>query len=326
MKIEKRLILPIVLITILSAMFLASTSSIVRAQASAILAIAPSSYSYIANFTSPPSSLTFNISLTNVTTLGTWQTKVSWDQTILSFKNASIPSDNIFGSKSVVTVPPDTTTAGTVIYGSALLDPAQAVNGSGILFTLELNVVDTAFAGTSNVTFAGVGTDTFLLDGSSLDIPFTSTGSSYSNSYVVGTVVTHTISGSTIPVTTTSNGTIQANSTVIDIAGKTISFNVTGNTGDTAFIYIDFPKNVINVTGNDITRWNVTANGAVAQPQITQTATDTFMFAYITFGSDVTIRTRGDNIIPEFSSVLIMLMIASFIAIVIAKSRIKKNL
>jgi hypothetical protein len=206
------------------------------------------------------------------------------------------------------------------------MTPTEAVNGSGILFTLELNVMNTTLSGTSDVAFAGITTDTFLLDDTGADIAFTYTGSVYSNIYLTGTEVTHTIPNSTRPVITTSNGTIQPNSAVIDTVGKTISFNVTGNTNDTAFLYVDLPKNVINVTNNDIARWNVTVNGAVAQPQITQTENDTFLFAYITFTGPVTVGVKGDNIIPEMSSMLIILIITSSIAIAIAKTRPRKKL
>jgi len=325
MKMEKRLILPLIMVTMLSTIFLVSTSGTAQAQTTAHLRINPSSYMYNVNFTSPPSFLSFNVSVTNVNSLATWQATISWDPAVLSYKNASIPSDNIYGTKTVISVPPDSSAPGTVIIGSALLDPTNPSSGNGTLFIFELNILGAPLPGTSNVSFAGVGSDTFLLDGTGADITFTYSDSVYSNIYLTGTAVTHTIPGSSRPVITTSNGTIQPNSGVIDTVGKTIAFNVTGNTGDTTFVYIDFPKNVINVTNNDIARWNVTVNGIKAAPQITQNDTDTFMFAYLTFGSDITVRARGDNIIPELSSIMIVLIITSCIALVAAKSKVKKK-
>jgi hypothetical protein len=100
---------------------------------------------------------------------------------------------------------------------------------------------------------------------------------------------------------------------------------VTGNTGNAAFLYADLPKNVINVTDNDIARWNVSLNGANVKPQITQNNTDTFMFAIITFASDVTVSVKGDNIIPELSSVLVVLIIASSLTLALAKNRTRKK-
>jgi hypothetical protein len=325
MKMKKRLILPLILVTMLSTIFLVSTSGTAQAQTSARLAITPSDYKYNVNFTSPPSFLSFNVSVVNVTSLATWQATISWDPTVLSYKSSSIPADNIYGNKTAISTS-DNSTQGTLIYGSSLLDPTQAVNGNGTLFNLELNVLGAPLPGTSDVAFAGITTDTFLLDGTGVDIPFTHSNSVYSNIYLIGAAVTHAIPGSSRPVTTTSNGTIQPNSGVIDTVGKTISFNVTGNTGDTAFVHIDFPKNVINVTDNDIARWNVTVSGIKAQPQITQNDTDTSMLAYITFGSDVTVRAGGDNIIPELSSMLAILIITSCITLATAKNRIKKKL
>jgi len=324
MKIEKRLILPLVLITILSTIFLASISGTAEAQTPAQLTIVPSDYTYIANFTSPPSFLAFNISLTNVTSLGTWQASINWDPNLLSYKNASVPPYNIFGSEPVIATS-ITDTPGAIIYGSALLDPTHAVNGSGVLFQLELNVLNQSVTGTSDIIFAGIASDTFLLDGTAIDIPFGHTNSKYANIYLTGTAVTHAIPGSSRPVTTTSNGTIQPNSGVINTVNKTISFNVTGSPGATAFLHVDLPKNVINVTNNNLTRWNVSLNGVTAQPQITQNDTDTFMFAYITFASDVTVGVKGDNIIPELSSMLIILIIASSITVAVAKSRTRKK-
>ena len=100
---------------------------------------------------------------------------------------------------------------------------------------------------------------------------------------------------------------------------------MTGNTGDTAFLYVDLPKNVINVTNNDITRWNVTVNGSVEHPQITQNDTDTFIFAFIALPELGTVGVQGDNIIPELSSMLIILIIASSATVAIAKSRTRRK-
>jgi hypothetical protein len=100
---------------------------------------------------------------------------------------------------------------------------------------------------------------------------------------------------------------------------------VTGNTGDTAFLYVDLPKNVINVTGNNVTRWNVSLSGVSVQPQITQNDTDTFMFAIVTFASDVTVEVEGDNIIPELSSILAVLIIASSLTLALAKNKTRKK-
>jgi hypothetical protein len=90
-------------------------------------------------------------------------------------------------------------------------------------------------------------------------------------------------------------------------------------------LYVDLPKNVINVTGNNVTRWNVSLSGVSVQPQITQNDTDTFMFAIVTFASDVTVEVEGDNIIPELSSILAVLIIASSLTLALAKNKTRKK-
>jgi hypothetical protein len=324
MKIEKRLILPLVLITILSTIFLASISGTAEAQTLAQLTFVPSDYTYFANFTSPPSFLAFNISVTNVTSLGTWQTTINWDPTVLSYKNTSIPSDNIFGSEQVISTS-DNSTLGSLIYGSALLEPTHAVNGSGVLFHLELNVVNASLPG-SDIIFAGIVSDTFLLDGSANDIPFGYANSKYANIYLTGTTVTHTISGSSDPVITGSNATIEPNSAGINTTSKTISFNVTGSSGDTAWMYAILPKSVIKINITDLSHWNVTVNSVQqSAPQITENTTHTFIYTTFPFASQVTLGVKGDWIIPELSSMLIILIIASSITVAVAKSRTRKK-
>lgn len=328
MKIEKRLILPLVLVTILSTIFLASFSTTALAQTSPPwLTIVPSSYNYIGNFTSPPSFLAFNATVTNVTSLGTWQVAINWNSTLLSYKNASIPSDNIFGSKSVVSTS-DNSALGTLVYGSALLDPTQVVTGSGVLFYFELNVLNQAAAGTSNITFGGTQghTDTFLLDGAGADISYTYANSKYSNIYLTGTMVTHTITGSSDVVITESNATIAPNSAGIDTTSKTISFNVTGSSGDTAWMYAILPKSVIKINITDLSHWNVTVNGVQqSAPQITENTTHTFIYTTFPFASQVTLGVKGDWIIPELSSMLIILIIASLATVAVAKSRTRRK-
>lgn len=326
MKIEKRLILPLVLITILSTIFLASISGTAEAQTPAQLTIVPSDYTYIANFTSPPSFLAFNVTVTNITSLFSWQTLINWNSTLLSYKNASVPPDNIFGSEQVIATS-ITDTPGTIIYGSALVEPTHVVNGSGVLFQLELNVLNQSVTGTSDITFAGIPSDTFLLDGTATDIPFGHTNSKYANIYLTGTTVTHTIPGSSDPVITGLNATIAPNSAGINTTSKTISFNVNGSSGDTAWMYAILPKSVIKINITDLSHWIVTVNSVQqSAPQITENTTHTFIYTTFPFASQVTLGVKGDWIIPELSGMLIILIIASSITVAVAKSRTRKKL
>jgi hypothetical protein len=306
-------------------MFIASFTGTARAQ-STVLAISPSNYTYYGNYTTPPATLIFNITLTNVTNLSAWQVGIQWNPAILVFKNMSIPTNNIFTGQSILTAGPDNTNPAIVVYSAALAPGGAPFTGSGIVAQLELNLTQAALVppASSTIAFEGIGIDTFLLDNNGGDISSTQTNSMYANTYLTGNIVTHTIAGSSKPVTTASNGTILPNSTVINTASKTISFNVTGNTGDTAFVYAILPKDVINVTA--FSNWNVTINGVKQpSPQITENATHTFVFATFPFASQVTLGVQGNWIIPELSSMLIILIIASSATIAIAKSRTRKK-
>jgi hypothetical protein len=325
MKTEKQPILLIILAT-LSLMFIASFAGTARAQSSTIFSITPSNYTFVANYTTPPTTLVFNITITNVTDLSSWQVGIQWDSAILSYKNVSVPTNNIFAGQSIVTAGPDTANSSMVVYGAAILFGGAPFTGSGLLAQLELNVTQAALVppAFSIIAFEGIGIDTFLLDSVGADILSTKQDSMYSNTYLTGDIVTHTIAGSSNLVTTQSNGTIEPNSAGINIVNKTISFNVNGTAGNTAFLYAILPKDVINVTA--FSNWNVTVNGVKQpSPQLTENATHTFVFATFPFASQVTLGVQGNWIIPELSSMLIILIIASSATVAIAKSRTRRK-
>jgi hypothetical protein len=307
-------------------MFIAPFAGMARAQSSAVLAINPSSYTFYANYTTPPATLTFNITLTDVTNITAWQIGIQWDPAILSFNDMSVPTNNIFAGQSILTAGPDNTNPAIVVYSAALAPGGAPFTGSGILAQLELNVTQAGLVApaSSTIVFEAVGTDTFLLDKNGADISSTQTNSMFTNTYLTGDIVTHTIAGSSNPVVIQSNGTVAANSAGIDTVNKIISFNVTGNTGDTAFLYAILPKDVINVTA--FSHWNVIVNGVnQTSPQITENATHTFVFATFPFSSQVNLGVQGDWIIPELSSMLVILIIASSATVAIVKSRTRRK-
>lgn len=330
MKIEKRLVLLITLSAIVSTMFLASLTSTVRATPSAQLVIQPS-FAYYANYTTLPAKLTFNISVVNVTDMATWQLSIRWNNSLLTYGLISIPSDNVFSPQSLIIVPPtfDPLLPGVVVYGANIPPGGDSFNGSGVIAQLQLNVTSTV---TPPVSCAielvdiapAVPEGTFILNRQLFSMPFTPVNAAYTYAYAIGTLVTHSISGSSNLVVTQSNGTIGPNSTGINKVSKTISFNVTGNTGDKAFLYAILPKDVINVTA--LSHWNVTVNGVLqSSPQVTENTTHTFVFTTFPFASQVTLGVQGDWIIPELSSMLIILIIASSATVAIAKSRTRRK-
>lgn len=326
MKIEKRLVLLVTLSAIVSTMFLASLTSAARAQQpSAQLKIQPS-FSYYANYTTLPAKLTFNISVVNVTDMATWQLSIRWNNSLLTYGLISIPSDNVFSPQSLIVVAPDFPVPGNVVYGATIPPGGTSFNGSGVIAQLQLNVTSTVTPPVScAIELAEVPDVTYILDSQLNVMPITAVNAAYAYTYAPGTQVTHSISGSSNLVVTQSNGTVAADSAGIDQVNKRISFNVTGNTGDNAFLYAILPKNVINVTA--FGHWNVTVNGVLQlSPQITENATHTFVyFATFPFASQVTLGVKGDWIIPELSSMLIILIIASSAAVAIAKTRTRRK-
>jgi hypothetical protein len=111
-----------------------------------------------------------NLTIADVSNLFCWQFFLTWNPSLLTYSNATIPPDNIFGSRTIVTAI-DTSLPGQIGYGAALLDPSQAVSGSGTLAQVTLKI--TQGFGRCPLNFASIGIDTFLLDKYLVDIPFT---------------------------------------------------------------------------------------------------------------------------------------------------------
>jgi len=348
MKVGKQLAFLLILSAALVTMFLASFASTVRAAPATTLIIQPvqpADITFYANYTALPATITFNVSVVNVTNLGSWQLGLQWDKNLLNYSSISLPADNVFAGQQPVIAGPDQSVAGLVIYGAGAGPGQPGFNGSGVLaqFTLSVNASDTAPA-SGEILFEAISTDTFLTGLNLGDIPFTPVTATFNYTYdTVGTVVTHSITGTNNLVVTSSNSTIQANSAGIDTTNKVISFNVTGNASDTSYLYIQLPMDVINVSENQMNDWklflngvlvynnsaslDVTVNGVVIQPQITANATYTDVYIpNFAFASQVTFGTKGDNIIPELSNVLIVMLIASSVTVAIVKGKTRKKL
>jgi len=331
MKMEKRLILPLVLSVALTTMFLASFTGTAHAVTSTQLVIQPSSgsYAFYTGFTTPPATLTYNITLLNVANVSAWQAAIQWNSSLLGYNTTIITSALLFPINAL----DDSQSAnGLIVVGRQQAIGATPLSGNFTLAQLELNLNATAPTSTS-ITFEGLqeNGDTFLLSGL-VEIPFTPVTSMFSYGSVPGTPETHSIPGTANLVSSYSNATIQQNTATINTTSKTISFNVTGNTGDTAYLYLNLPKNVINCT--DIPpRWNVTLNGV--KYGMSSSAfqilvdNDTLTFLYIpsfTFSSQVNVGVQGNNVIPELSNVLLILLIASSATVAIMRVRTKKKI
>lgn len=331
MKVEKRLFLLLILSSVLATMFLASLTNTAHAQVSTQLIlqpITPSNINFLANYTTLPTTITFNITVMNVTDMGAWQLTIEWNETLLSYNSISLPSDNVLAGQNPVVAGPDLSVAGQLTYGAAAGPSQPGFNGSGVLAQLVLGLdTPTPVPSSSPVDFEGIPSDTFLTALNLADIPFTAVTSTFSTSYAIGTSVTHTLPGTSELVVTQSNGTIAPNSAVFDDANHKVSFNVTGTAGDSAFLYAEVPRDKIDVASD----WNVTLNGlqiAANRLVIAQNTTYTnllipqFLLEEETSGVGL-IGIQGT--IPELSTVLAILTIASASTAIIVKSRTKKK-
>jgi len=331
MKMEKRLILPLILSAALTTMFLASFAGTARAVTSTQLVIQPSSGSYLfcTGYTTPPATLTYNITVLNVVNISAWQVGIQWNSSVLGYNTTLMTSASLF---PIYAIDDSQSATGLIVAGGQQGVGATPLSGNLTVAQLELNLNATPPA-SSSITFEGLqsGGDTFLLNGL-LEIPFTPVTSMFSYGITPGTPETHSISGTANLVYTYSNATIQQNTATINTTSKTIAFNATGNTGDTAYLYLNLPKNVINCT--DIPpRWNITLNGvkygmsSSAFQILVDNATLTFLYIpSFTFSSQANVGVQGNNVIPELPNVLLILLIASSVAVAMMKVRTKKKI
>jgi hypothetical protein len=312
-------------------MFLAAFTGTARAVTSTQLVIQPSSgsYAFYLGYTTPPATLTYNITVLNVANVSAWQTAIQWNSSLLGYNTTIITSASLFPINAL----DDSQSAnGLIVVGGQQAIGATPFSGNITLAQLQLNCNPPTPPVSTSITFEGLqeNGDTFLLSGL-VEIPFTPVTSVFSITSVPGTPETHSISGTANLVSTYSNATIQQNTATINTTSKTVSFNVTGNTGDTAYLYLSLPKNVINCT--DISHWNITLNGvkygmsSSTFQVLADNATLTFLYIpSFTFGSQVNVGVQGDNIIPELPNVLLILLIASSATVAMMRVRTKKKI
>jgi len=156
------------------------------------------------NFTSHEKSVgdTFlvNVTVANVQRMVGWQFELQWNSTLLECVTATIPSDNVFAywnanDEPIVIGGPDLSRRGLVIYGAGITYPDRiGFNGSGVLAQVEFKILNKG--GQSDLSFAGIGTDTFLLSADLSDIWFIPISAQYS------------YSGSGIPGDVNMDGTV----------------------------------------------------------------------------------------------------------------------
>jgi archaellum component FlaF (FlaF/FlaG flagellin family) len=123
-----------------------------------------------------------NVTVTDVADLFSWQIGVGWDPTLLNFSRIVKPSDMVFAGKAYLEAL-DTSTPGYVVYGQALVNPADAVSTArGTLCQIELKIIKAPLPGQTlqcDIAFENLGTDTFMLNKNGFDISFTPINAQY---------------------------------------------------------------------------------------------------------------------------------------------------
>lgn len=134
-----------------------------------------------------------NITVVDINELQNWQIKLTWDSSLLSYVDASLPSDHVFSAsgKSMIlggpTPAPDSVTFGCTYINSV---PKFLFNGTGQLCQVTLEITgEVSVLGPQEVScdlvLAGVPTDTFLLNGLGQDITFATVDGRYFYKWVV---------------------------------------------------------------------------------------------------------------------------------------------
>jgi hypothetical protein len=127
-----------------------------------------------------------NVTIANVQRMVCWQFALQWNSSLLECVNTTIPSDNVFAywnvsGEPVIVAGPDLSRRGLVFYGAGITYPDRiGFNGSGVLAQVEFKILNKG--GQSDLSFAGIGTDTFLLSNDLSDIWFIPINAQYSYS------------------------------------------------------------------------------------------------------------------------------------------------
>jgi hypothetical protein len=124
-----------------------------------------------------------DVTVANVQRMVCWQFALQWNPNLLECVDAIIPSDNVFAywnvsGEPIVIAGPDLSHRGFVFYGADIAYPDRVgFNGSGVLAQIEFRILNRG--GESDLSFAGIGVNTFLLSDRLANIEFTPIGAHY---------------------------------------------------------------------------------------------------------------------------------------------------
>jgi len=292
--------------------------------------VIPEKATFYTNETVVGDVIILNVTVQNVTNLENWQMNITWNPTLLNYSAFLLPADNVFAGavaagKRLQTAGP-VVAPGSVVFGCEIINtlPYWTFNGTGTLCQIKLETTRQPYSPNSSCTIglANKYTDTFILELGPKDIPFYAKNATYT--YVLVEHVTHEIWNYTIE--TYSNTSIKTNTVFGNIEEKKINFTAYGAPGTSAFVNVTIPTTMLNAISFE--EWKVYLDGVnkTTEAIITGNADYTYVYLEFVFSSPVTVTVKGTWMVPELASMLlIILMIASFVAVLLAKASVKKK-
>jgi hypothetical protein len=260
---------------------------------------------------------TFPINITIENLAGLWnltyvEFEIQYDGSYIEATNvAEGPFLSHYGSTSFAY----TLSANSVKVNITLEQPTiESPNGNGTLATILFNVTSRPPAA-STLTL----NNTLLLDTEERELLYNLSHGYYEmHEYIIHEIVADS---KTFHIATLSNGAISP--VELAIPHRLIKFNVTGETGTIGFVNITIPNDLLWADGN----WLVIVGGEEVEATVTAiNSTHTMLYFNVPF-STKTVYIFGTGVIPEFSSltlVLIFLLSATLSATAI-RLRLKRK-
>jgi len=126
----------------------------------------------------PGTEITINITVKDVTDLWNWQIRLTWNGSLLDFVDIFLPSDHVFAASGYYMITPKVPVNGSgyVMWGCTYTnEPYWTFNGTGTLCQVKFRIRYplASLPVTCELALVNVVFDTFLIDGSYHDIPFT---------------------------------------------------------------------------------------------------------------------------------------------------------
>ena len=248
--VRKRSIIPILVFLMMSCIWAVILPA--NPSPTAELSISPAQSSLAAS-----SSLTVNVTLTNVVNLNAWQINVTFNPAMLAYYNMTVPSDDLLQSNVNGNSGLDvyfSNKVGWIDAFEGLDDPTLGISGSGTLCQITFNASQ---PGVSGVNFAQVNANppipgtTALLDNSQPSpktIPFSAVGGdvTVTSSGFKNNAYQFTKNGTAYTVSFYTNSTV-SNAIYNNTAGV-IAFSLTDPAGSTGSCTTSIPEALMNGT------------------------------------------------------------------------------